>query len=183
MRKTRVALGGSHSAGRARNRAYQSWLVKSRPVHEGRRDGGTVTDRRGHRPGPCVPVDRHLSLERHPARREVVPRRGLSLVPFATAWMGETVFAPFPTAAYGVVSLCGTAEGNSGWVPPRRPSQGRQWGSPRSYRLARGASAPMVLRTSSSVAIDVSPGVVMARAPCAAPQSIAHWIPWAVMSP
>ena len=29
----------------------------------------------------------------------------LSLVPFATAWMGETVFAPFPTAAYGVVSL------------------------------------------------------------------------------
>ena len=30
---------------------------------------------------------------------------GLSLVPFATAWMGETAFAPFPTAAYGVVSL------------------------------------------------------------------------------
>ncbi len=29
----------------------------------------------------------------------------LSLVPFATAWMGETVFAPVPTAAYGVVSL------------------------------------------------------------------------------
>ena len=29
----------------------------------------------------------------------------LSLVPFATAWMGETVFAPWPTAAYGVVSL------------------------------------------------------------------------------
>jgi uncharacterized membrane protein len=29
----------------------------------------------------------------------------LSLVPFATAWMGQTAFAPFPTAAYGVVSL------------------------------------------------------------------------------
>jgi len=29
----------------------------------------------------------------------------LSLVPFATAWMGETVFAPVPTAVYGVVSL------------------------------------------------------------------------------
>jgi uncharacterized membrane protein len=29
----------------------------------------------------------------------------LSLVPFATGWMGESVFAPIPTAAYGVVSL------------------------------------------------------------------------------
>ena len=29
----------------------------------------------------------------------------LSLFPFATAWMGETVFGPVPTAAYGVVSL------------------------------------------------------------------------------
>ena len=29
----------------------------------------------------------------------------LSLVPFATAWMGESVFAPVPTAVYGVVSL------------------------------------------------------------------------------
>ena len=29
----------------------------------------------------------------------------LSLVPFATAWMGDTTFAPFPTAAYGVVLL------------------------------------------------------------------------------
>ena len=29
----------------------------------------------------------------------------LSLVPFATSWMGETVFAPVPTAAYGVVCL------------------------------------------------------------------------------
>ena len=29
----------------------------------------------------------------------------LSLFPFATAWMGETVFAPIPTAAYGVVSF------------------------------------------------------------------------------
>jgi len=29
----------------------------------------------------------------------------LSLVPFATAWMGETHFAPLPTAAYGVVLL------------------------------------------------------------------------------
>ena len=29
----------------------------------------------------------------------------LSLVPFTTAWMGETVFAPVPTAVYGVVSL------------------------------------------------------------------------------
>ena len=29
----------------------------------------------------------------------------LSLVPFATAWMGESVFAPVPTAAYGVVCL------------------------------------------------------------------------------
>ena len=29
----------------------------------------------------------------------------LSLVPFASAWMGESVFAPFPTAVYGVVSL------------------------------------------------------------------------------
>jgi uncharacterized membrane protein len=29
----------------------------------------------------------------------------LSLVPFATTWMGETTFAPLPTAAYGVVSL------------------------------------------------------------------------------
>jgi TMEM175 potassium channel family protein len=29
----------------------------------------------------------------------------LSLVPFATSWMGETDFEPVPTAAYGVVSL------------------------------------------------------------------------------
>ena len=29
----------------------------------------------------------------------------LSLVPFATAWMGETGFAPLPTAVYGVVLL------------------------------------------------------------------------------
>jgi uncharacterized membrane protein len=29
----------------------------------------------------------------------------LSLFPFATAWMGETVFAPMPTATYGFVSL------------------------------------------------------------------------------
>jgi len=29
----------------------------------------------------------------------------LSLIPFATAWMGETVFAPVPTAIYGVVCL------------------------------------------------------------------------------
>ena len=29
----------------------------------------------------------------------------LSLVPFATAWMGDTTFAPFPTAAYGAVLL------------------------------------------------------------------------------
>ena len=30
----------------------------------------------------------------------------LSLVPFATAWMGENHFAPVPTAMYGVVLLC-----------------------------------------------------------------------------
>jgi uncharacterized membrane protein len=30
----------------------------------------------------------------------------LSLVPFATAWMGENDFAPTPTALYGVVLLC-----------------------------------------------------------------------------
>jgi uncharacterized membrane protein len=29
----------------------------------------------------------------------------LSLVPFVTAWMGESHFAPLPTAAYGVVLL------------------------------------------------------------------------------
>lgn len=29
----------------------------------------------------------------------------LSLVPFVTAWMGETYFAPLPVAAYGVVLL------------------------------------------------------------------------------
>jgi uncharacterized membrane protein len=29
----------------------------------------------------------------------------LSLIPFTTAWMGETSFAPIPTAAYGVVLL------------------------------------------------------------------------------
>src|ERR671921_26 len=29
----------------------------------------------------------------------------LSLVPFATAWMGENHFAPVPTALYGVVLL------------------------------------------------------------------------------
>jgi TMEM175 potassium channel family protein len=30
----------------------------------------------------------------------------LSLVPFATGWMGENYFAPLPTALYGVVLLC-----------------------------------------------------------------------------
>ena len=30
----------------------------------------------------------------------------LSLIPFATAWMGETYFAAVPSAAYGVVLLC-----------------------------------------------------------------------------
>jgi uncharacterized membrane protein len=29
----------------------------------------------------------------------------LSLIPFGTAWMGDTGFAPLPTAAYGVVLL------------------------------------------------------------------------------
>src|SRR5207248_10743023 len=29
----------------------------------------------------------------------------LSLVPFATAWMGETGLAPLPTATYGVILL------------------------------------------------------------------------------
>jgi uncharacterized membrane protein len=29
----------------------------------------------------------------------------LSLVPFATGWMGENHFAPLPTALYGVVLL------------------------------------------------------------------------------
>src|SRR6185436_3470558 len=29
----------------------------------------------------------------------------LSLIPFATGWMGENHFAPFPTAVYGVVLL------------------------------------------------------------------------------
>ena len=29
----------------------------------------------------------------------------LSLVPFATSWMGETLFAPVPTSTYGVVLL------------------------------------------------------------------------------
>ena len=29
----------------------------------------------------------------------------LSLIPFTTAWMGESNFAPFPTAAYGAVLL------------------------------------------------------------------------------
>ncbi len=30
----------------------------------------------------------------------------LSMVPFATGWMGENHFAPLPTAVYGVVLLC-----------------------------------------------------------------------------
>jgi uncharacterized membrane protein len=30
----------------------------------------------------------------------------LSLLPFATGWMGHNHFAPLPTAAYGVVLLC-----------------------------------------------------------------------------
>src|SRR5437868_3505838 len=30
----------------------------------------------------------------------------LSLVPFATAWMGENHFAPTPVALYGVIDLC-----------------------------------------------------------------------------
>lgn len=30
----------------------------------------------------------------------------LSLIPFATGWMGENHFAPLPTAAYGVVLIC-----------------------------------------------------------------------------
>jgi uncharacterized membrane protein len=30
----------------------------------------------------------------------------LSLVPFGTAWMGHTGFAPLPVAAYGVILLC-----------------------------------------------------------------------------
>jgi uncharacterized membrane protein len=30
----------------------------------------------------------------------------LSLVPFATGWMGENHFAPLPTAVYGLVLLC-----------------------------------------------------------------------------
>ena len=34
----------------------------------------------------------------------------LSLVPFGTAWMGETHFAPFPTAVYaGILLLCSLA--------------------------------------------------------------------------
>ena len=30
----------------------------------------------------------------------------LSLIPFATAWMGENHFAPLPVAAYGAILLC-----------------------------------------------------------------------------
>jgi uncharacterized membrane protein len=36
----------------------------------------------------------------------------LSLIPFATAWMGETRFAPIPTAVYAsVLLMCGAAYG------------------------------------------------------------------------
>ncbi len=40
-------------------------------------------------------------------------------------------------------------------------------------RLTRAPAPPTSARTSSSVAVDVSPGVVMASAPCAAPHSTA----------
>ncbi len=40
----------------------------------------------------------------------------LSLVPFATGWLGETYFAPAPTAAYGVVLLAAALM----WLIPDR---------------------------------------------------------------
>src|SRR5262249_33520561 len=46
------------------------------------------------------------------------------------------------------------------------------------------APPPLItFSTSASVAIEVSPGVVMANAPCAAPYSTAIWGPFSVKNP
>ncbi len=54
---------------------------------------------------------------------------------------------------------------------------------PADYRATRTLPPRMAASTSASVAIDVSPGVVMARAPCAAPYSTARAGPWPVRNP
>ena len=55
---------------------------------------------------------------------------------------------------------------------------------PSAFHLETRAPPPfMSFRTSSIVAMLVSPGVVMARAPCAAPQSTAHCGPLAFKKP
>ncbi|MPM61872.1 hypothetical protein SDC9_108735 [bioreactor metagenome] len=53
----------------------------------------------------------------------------------------------------------------------------------RNYRSTRAAAPFMSFLTSSSVAIEVSPGVVMASAPCAAPQLTANSMPSPLISP
>ena len=47
----------------------------------------------------------------------------LSLVPFSTAWMGETGFQALPTAAYGVVLLCPPSPTASSWSRCAAPRQ------------------------------------------------------------
>ncbi len=45
----------------------------------------------------------------------------LSLIPFATAWMGESHFTPLPTALYGIVLLmCALAWGVMQWTIIRK---------------------------------------------------------------
>lgn len=48
----------------------------------------------------------------------------LSLIPFATGWMGENQFAPLPTAVYGVVLLlCAIAYALLQWTIVKREGQ------------------------------------------------------------
>ena len=58
----------------------------------------------------------------------------LSLVPFATGWMGENHFAPLPTAVYGVVLLLAAI---AYYDPAARDRRGR-----RARLEARGRAGP-----------------------------------------
>ena len=67
---------------------------------------------------------------------EPAPLFWLSLVPFGTAWMGESHFAPLPTAVYGVVLLM-AASPTTSWCARSSPTTARIRARGRSAAISR----------------------------------------------
>ncbi len=72
----------------------------------------------------------------------------LSLIPFATAWMGENYFAPLPTALYGGLAADASASGLGGCMQAvilRAQGLGLAAEARRSGRDLKGKVSPMHL--------------------------------------